>query len=184
MTADVIERAALKYGMPMSPLSLIDLIGPRTAFDGGRIVWQSFPQRMTPSPLLPAIVKRKIMGVVGGKGFYSYDQNGDKIGNQLTPEVEELVKRYETKSLFQADESTESCVTTISELFAAAMCWEAIAIQRDQVADADAINAAMRGGLAWNPGNDNQDVVAYLSAERLQELAEQYPSIKSIQSVS
>ena len=44
VSADRIEEAALRYGMPMSPLELIDWIGTRTMFDAGRVFWQSFPE--------------------------------------------------------------------------------------------------------------------------------------------
>ncbi|MEM9587475.1 MAG: 3-hydroxyacyl-CoA dehydrogenase family protein, partial [Planctomycetota bacterium] len=40
---DQLSAAAMAYGMPLSPLELIDWIGTRTAFDAGRGFWQAFP---------------------------------------------------------------------------------------------------------------------------------------------
>ena len=50
-SARVIEKVAKQYGMPISPLELIDWIAPRTAFDAGRAFWRSF---LIHSPSLPA----------------------------------------------------------------------------------------------------------------------------------
>ncbi len=52
ITAEQLERAAIAYGMPMSPLELIDWIGTRTMFDAGRAFWQAFPRRFDPAPML------------------------------------------------------------------------------------------------------------------------------------
>lgn len=92
-TAEQIERAALDLGMPISPLELVDVIGARTAFDGGRVYWQAFPSRMTTSPLLPRMVKSGRLGRHVGKGFYNYDANGDR-SQSIAPETAELASRY------------------------------------------------------------------------------------------
>lgn len=54
---EILHDAAMLFGMPMSPLKLIDTIGLRTAFDSGRVFWQSFPTRIDPASILPGMVK-------------------------------------------------------------------------------------------------------------------------------
>ncbi|SMP37930.1 3-hydroxyacyl-CoA dehydrogenase / enoyl-CoA hydratase / 3-hydroxybutyryl-CoA epimerase/3-hydroxyacyl-CoA dehydrogenase / enoyl-CoA hydratase / 3-hydroxybutyryl-CoA epimerase / enoyl-CoA isomerase [Neorhodopirellula lusitana] len=204
VSADIIEQAARRYGMPMSPLSLVDLIGPRTAFDGGRIVWQAFPQRMDPSPLLPAIVKRKIPGVSGGNGFFTYDSKGNRVGNALTAEVTELTQRYHRNSFPMENRSDTEIAERVAELFAAVMRLEAIAIERDGIADAPTIDAAMRGGLGWRSDekfpedidpnsidssgvwpneswSSNETPITCISEQRVTQLATEHPNIKSVQ---
>ncbi len=83
VTAERIERAALAYGMPMSPLELIDLIGIRTTFDAGRVFWQSFPTRVDPAPILPAMVKKKRFGRSVRAGFFDYE--ADQRSKGLSP---------------------------------------------------------------------------------------------------
>ena len=57
--ARAIRDAALEIGMPISPFELIDLIGVQTMFDAGRVYWQAFPDRFTPSPTIGRWIKRK-----------------------------------------------------------------------------------------------------------------------------
>ena len=92
VSADRIERAALEYGMPMSPLELIDWIGTRTMFDAGRVYWQSFPERINPSPMLSALIKNKRFGRACGIGLYDYDHG--LRSPQLSPVTLEYCERY------------------------------------------------------------------------------------------
>ena len=88
-----IESAAIEYGMPISPLELIDTIGARTMFDAGRVYWQAFPNRIDPSPLLAGLVKSKRMGKHLGAGLFAYEKNG-KRSDELAEESLALVDRY------------------------------------------------------------------------------------------
>lgn len=179
--AESIRRAAIDYGMPISPLELVDLIGTRTAFDGGRIVWSAFPGRMDPSPLLPALVKRKRAGVASNEGFYAYDSEGNRVGNDLAPTAMELAEKYRHDSFVNFPHCDEDRINLLTELFAAAIRLEAIAIERDGVADAETIDAAIKGGLGWNAHDGSKGPVDGLSPERVKELAAQFPKLKSIQ---
>lgn len=144
-TAAQLERAAETFGMPMSPLELIDWIGARTAFDAGRVFWQAFPQRMDPSPLLAAMVKRRPLGRSAGGGFYRY-AGGDREA-ELSPEALELCDRYAAKTRTFTDEE-------VLQLLAIPMWIEALCALRDGVVDGpEAIEIAMAGGLGFTrPG--------------------------------
>ncbi|WDQ16102.1 3-hydroxyacyl-CoA dehydrogenase family protein [Rhodopirellula sp. P2] len=182
LSATTIRAAALRYGMPMSPLELIDLIGPRTAFDGGRVVWQSFPHRMDPSPLLPAMVKRSLLGVAGGKGFYDYAEDGVRKGDELSAEVSELVDRYARDDFGAAEIGGD--VPLVADLFAAAMWREAQAIAATGVADEETIELAMSGGLGYVAPESNASWRGHMNAireQRLLPLADRFPKLKSLQ---
>lgn len=190
---EVIGQAAIEYGMPISPLELIDLIGPRTAFDGGRTVWQAFPFRMDPSPLLPALVKRKLAGVQSGLGFYSYHlASGSSLqpprdGRGITPEVRELIERYQHRDFCAGTSNDCEVKSVVLELFAATMHWEALAIVRDGVANHETVSMAMREGLAWRRDRNWQSQAtspeSVLSSETLRRIAKDYPHIRSVQPI-
>lgn len=179
VSAETIERAAIEYGMPMSPLSLVDLIGPRTAFDAGRVVWQAFPHRMDPSPLLPALVKRKLGGIASGCGFYQYNEDGNRRNEgsghpELSPIVAELIQQYRHDSFSPTSIDDSTMIPLVRDLFAATLEIESTAIVADGVADWATIDRAMRGGLDCVPRHPKSD-------QRAIELASRFPQIKSIQ---
>ncbi|KLU05279.1 Enoyl-CoA hydratase [Rhodopirellula islandica] len=182
VSAATIREAALRYGMPMSPFELIDLIGPRTAFDGGRVVWQSFPHRMDPSPLLPAMVKRSLLGVAGGKGFYNYAEDGVRAGDELSAEASELVDRYSRDDFGAAEINGD--ISLVADMFAAAMWREAQAIAETGVADDETIDLAMSGGLGYSTPDSNATWRGHMDAirdERLLPLADRFAKLKSLQ---
>lgn len=181
ISATTIEQAALVYGMPISPLELIDLIGPRTAFDGGRVVWSAFPTRMDPSPLLPAMVKAKLSGVSSGEGFYRYDSNGNRMSRSLSESATQLSQKYQHDDFanFPADPALQ--ISLVADLVAAVLRLEAMAIERDGVADAATITSAMRGGLRWEPPMQHDAPTTCLTSTHAAKLASEFPKLSSIQ---
>ena len=158
-TAEQIEAAAVRYGMPMSPLELIDWIGTPTAFDAGRAFWQAFPRRIDPAPLLPAMVKRKRWGRACGNGFYDY-LDGRRT-ESLAPEVEELRQRY-TRHPRTWDE------TDLLELLTIPMWIEAACLIADQVTDGvSSIDAAMSGGLGYAPAENWSDFFDRIGSDQM-----------------
>ncbi len=157
--AEQIRDAAVAFGMPLSPLELVDLIGIRTAFDGGRSYWQAFPRRMTTAPLLPALIKRGRLGRHAGGGFFDYpnDGGGEPI-DRVAPadETIELVRRYTRNG-------RSWTIDQIHHRLATTMWTEAACILHDGIVnDLERIDAAMSGGLGYRrePG---QSAVPFLS---------------------
>lgn len=64
----VIERCGWVGG----PCKIMDEIGIDTTFRVGRVLWQAFPDRVAPSPILVTLLKRGRLGRKCGSGFYSY----------------------------------------------------------------------------------------------------------------
>jgi 3-hydroxyacyl-CoA dehydrogenase/enoyl-CoA hydratase/3-hydroxybutyryl-CoA epimerase/3-hydroxyacyl-CoA dehydrogenase/enoyl-CoA hydratase/3-hydroxybutyryl-CoA epimerase/enoyl-CoA isomerase len=89
---DEIERAAKKFGMPMGPITLYDVVGLDTAFYAGRTMWEAFPDRISPSPILPALVKAGRLGQKSGAGFFSYKNT--KQRGQPDPELRRFIEPY------------------------------------------------------------------------------------------
>jgi len=96
-----IERAAKEFGMPMGPLVLYDVVGLDTAVYAGRLMWETFPERVVPSPILPALVKAGRLGQKSGRGFFSYENK--KKRPEPDPGLARFVDPYQrtAKSLTQ-----------------------------------------------------------------------------------
>lgn len=145
VSAERIELAALRYGMPMSPLELIDTIGMRTTFDAGRVYWQSFPHRIDPAAMLGRMIKRGRYGRVCGKGFYDYD--GEARSNSLAPETTALAESYHRDLPSMADDD-------LVDLLSIPMWIEAETLLGEgTVKSIDDFDTAMHGGLAYRPGS-------------------------------
>lgn len=159
VSGEQIERAALAYGMPMSPLELIDYIGTRTMFDAGRAFWQAFPDRLSPSPMLAGLIKRKRLGRTAGLGLYDYRDG--KRSSQLADETIELSKRYSRHE--QSFDEKE-----VVELLSIPMWIEAALARRDGITDQqEHFNLAMRGGLGYAPNANWLDFFDTLGSERI-----------------
>ncbi|MDX6330123.1 MAG: hypothetical protein QOI83_2506, partial [Streptomycetaceae bacterium] len=63
----VAEKAVEPLGLPMSPLVLLELVGPAIGLHVSETLNRAFPDRFTVSPNLAAVVK------AGKRGFYVYD---------------------------------------------------------------------------------------------------------------
>lgn len=141
-SAEQIEQVSREFGMPMSPLELIDWIGPRTAFDAGRVYWQAFPKRIDPAPILTGMVKSKKTGRGSGEGFYSYSASGER-SQELAPAAAEIIQRYSRHPRAWTPPEIRA------QLFLP-MLIEADLILADQVVTTTGeIETAMRGGLGF-----------------------------------
>ena len=136
-----IQDAATEFGMPMSPLELIDWIGVRTMFNAGRVFWQSYPKRIDPSPIVPALIKGKRTGRETGKGLYDYPPN--QRSENLAVETIEIIERYQKNALsLNADD--------VVLLLAVPMWIEAALAFRDGVGSSTTqLDMAMSGGLGY-----------------------------------
>ncbi len=88
---EVIERAAIEFGMAMGPLHLLDQIGLDTALRGGLVLFQAFSDRIAGSPLLVAMVKAGRLGWKSGGGFFSYVPAAAAFDQPLAPAAAEIL---------------------------------------------------------------------------------------------
>ncbi|MFV1967012.1 MAG: 3-hydroxyacyl-CoA dehydrogenase NAD-binding domain-containing protein [Pirellulaceae bacterium] len=85
-----LERVSRAFGMQMGPLEMYDMIGTDTSFYAGRTMWEAFRDRIVPSPVLPAMIKRGRLGQKSGLGFYSHASTPPV----LDPRVPDLLSIY------------------------------------------------------------------------------------------
>lgn len=141
----MLHAAALRFGMPMSPLELIDRIGIRTAFDSGRVFWRAFPKRIDPAPILPGMIKAGRLGAVAGGGFFDPARIDEKPGDShpVDPIAQAVIARY----------AREARVWDLDEVvvhLAAPMWIEAAEILADRVVrSTESIELGLRGGLGY-----------------------------------
>ena len=90
---DAIDAAAVKFGMPMGPIALEDLVGLDTATYAGQVMLKGYPDRAVPTPLLDDMVKAGRLGQKNGKGFRKYNAKGKA---EADPSVFEILDRHKT----------------------------------------------------------------------------------------
>ncbi|WP_445397005.1 3-hydroxyacyl-CoA dehydrogenase NAD-binding domain-containing protein [Streptomyces sp. LE64] len=83
---EVAERAVQPLGLPMSPLVLLELVGPAIGLHVSETLHRAFPDRFRVSPNLAAVVR------AGKRGFYAYDSGRP----ELDPEVAALLVQGDT----------------------------------------------------------------------------------------
>ncbi|XP_057486339.1 glyoxysomal fatty acid beta-oxidation multifunctional protein MFP-a-like [Actinidia eriantha] len=90
--ADVyqIDRAITKFGMPMGPFRLCDLVGFGVAVATGSQYVQNFPERTYKSMLIPLMQEDKRAGESTRKGFYVYN---DKRKANPDPEIKKYIQK-------------------------------------------------------------------------------------------
>ena len=73
-----IDKAALKFGMPMGPVRLLDEIGLDVAMHVAESMLQGYGKRMESPKLIEKMVAADRKGKKNRKGFYDFDESGEK----------------------------------------------------------------------------------------------------------
>jgi enoyl-CoA hydratase/3-hydroxyacyl-CoA dehydrogenase len=89
-TMEEIDEAMVKFGMPMGPFALWDMVGLDVAMHASQTLEDAFGTRMPVPDILKAVVEKKTYGQKTGMGFYDYSNKTTKIAN---PEVEKYLKK-------------------------------------------------------------------------------------------
>lgn len=87
-----IDKASLKFGMPIGPIALYDLVGLDTAFYAGKTMYEAYPDRFIASPIIPSLMKAGRLGRKNGLGFYSYKNKKQKA--EADPAAEAILSQY------------------------------------------------------------------------------------------
>jgi 3-hydroxyacyl-CoA dehydrogenase/enoyl-CoA hydratase/3-hydroxybutyryl-CoA epimerase/3-hydroxyacyl-CoA dehydrogenase/enoyl-CoA hydratase/3-hydroxybutyryl-CoA epimerase/enoyl-CoA isomerase len=67
-----IDKAAKKFGMPMGPITLQDVVGLDTSLYAGRVIDAAFSDRAVKTRIIGELVAADRLGQKSGAGFYSY----------------------------------------------------------------------------------------------------------------
>ncbi|WP_435006666.1 3-hydroxyacyl-CoA dehydrogenase NAD-binding domain-containing protein [Tundrisphaera lichenicola] len=89
---DAIDEAAIRFGMPMGPIALHDLIGIDTAAYAGKVMIESYPDRAVPTRLLVDMLKAGRLGQKSGSGFRKHQ--GKKVSSD--PDFDPILAKHRT----------------------------------------------------------------------------------------
>jgi 3-hydroxyacyl-CoA dehydrogenase/enoyl-CoA hydratase/3-hydroxybutyryl-CoA epimerase/3-hydroxyacyl-CoA dehydrogenase/enoyl-CoA hydratase/3-hydroxybutyryl-CoA epimerase/enoyl-CoA isomerase len=138
-----IDKASLKFGMPIGPIALYDLVGLDTAFYAGKTMYEAYPDRMLASPILPALMKAKRLGRKNGLGFYNYQNKKQKA--EVDPAAEAILGQYlKEKRALTPDQIT-------LRLFLPMLLEATRAIEEQVVADPRDVDLGLIYGLGFPP---------------------------------
>lgn len=90
-----IDQAITKFGMPMGPFRLCDLVGFGVGVATGKQFIDNFPERTYMSILLPLMMEDKRAGESTRKGFYVYN---DRRKASPDPEVKKYIEKARSMS--------------------------------------------------------------------------------------
>ena len=90
-----VDKVMEKFGWPMGPAYLLDVVGIDTGFHASSIMAKAFPDRMSFSDktILETMYNLKRFGQKNNLGFYEYefDKKGKQV-KKVNPEVYEIIK--------------------------------------------------------------------------------------------
>ncbi|MFV2067295.1 MAG: 3-hydroxyacyl-CoA dehydrogenase NAD-binding domain-containing protein, partial [Pirellulales bacterium] len=90
---DAIDLAATRFGMPMGPLLLLDVIGLDTVCRANDVLIEAYGDRVDPLPILADLVRQGRLGQKSGAGFRKYDA-GQSQGT-ADPGFQPIVERHQ-----------------------------------------------------------------------------------------
>ncbi len=129
---ELIDEAAVKFGMPMGPVELADVVGLDVCFSVASFLTQEFGGQI-PSRL-KQLVDKGFLGKKSGKGFYEY-KNG---------KVKKPVLTQATRDAHHINDITDRLILRLEN--------EAVACLREKVvAHADLLDAGMIFGTGFAP---------------------------------
>jgi 3-hydroxyacyl-CoA dehydrogenase len=138
-----IERTAKKFGMPMGPLQVYDMVGLDTAYYAGRVMYDAFPDRTVISPVVGALVKAGRKGQKSGAGFFSYAR--DRQRGEPDPKLDQIIQPYKRDATqFTTDQLT-------ARLFMPMLLEATRELQDGIVHDPRDIDLALIHGLGFPP---------------------------------
>jgi 3-hydroxyacyl-CoA dehydrogenase/enoyl-CoA hydratase/3-hydroxybutyryl-CoA epimerase len=92
MPAEIIDSAAVRFGMPMGPIELTDVVGLDISLHVGRVLSAAFHREIP--QILIKLVEQKKLGRKSGEGFYRWqDGKAQKNGTENAAIPEDLEDR-------------------------------------------------------------------------------------------
>ncbi len=102
---DDIDKVATKFGMPMGPITLSDLVGLDTAYYAGQVVSAAYADRAAPTLILGDLVKAGRLGNKSGAGFRKLNKKGKP---EADPDFAPFLERHrQDNRTFTLDEITD-----------------------------------------------------------------------------
>jgi 3-hydroxyacyl-CoA dehydrogenase/enoyl-CoA hydratase/3-hydroxybutyryl-CoA epimerase/enoyl-CoA isomerase len=102
VSMEAVDRAATRFGMPMGPMALTDLVGLQTACFAGKLLAHAYSDRAATSPILEEMLKASPGDGKSVLKFYTTD--GKRSRPQPNPAVEAIIARYKSGEKSMAED--------------------------------------------------------------------------------
>ncbi len=96
VSMDSIDRAATRFGMPMGPLALTDMVGLQTACFAGKVLAHAYPDRAATSPILQEMLKASPAGGSGPQVLKFWVSEGKRSRPQANPAALSIIAKHKT----------------------------------------------------------------------------------------
>ena len=139
---DRIDKVAAKWGMPVGPITLYDMVGLDTGLYAGEVLLAGYADRAVATPVLADLVKLGRFGKKVGKGFRMVDRKGKFVAD---PEVQPVIAKHVRQKSDLSDDD-------ISDRLFLCMALEAVRALEDKIARQPGdIDMAMILGVGFPP---------------------------------
>jgi 3-hydroxyacyl-CoA dehydrogenase len=145
-SASQIDEAMVKWGWPMGPFTLMDMLGLDVCVHVGDYLAEEYGPRMAPALLLPRLVEMGRLGEKSGAGFYGYGDQTDEPTRQLVGKIKA------EKTVTGSEFSPERLVYMLIN--------EAILCMQENVASVNDIDMAMIAGAGMTYGGERMGPLA------------------------
>jgi 3-hydroxyacyl-CoA dehydrogenase/enoyl-CoA hydratase/3-hydroxybutyryl-CoA epimerase/3-hydroxyacyl-CoA dehydrogenase/enoyl-CoA hydratase/3-hydroxybutyryl-CoA epimerase/enoyl-CoA isomerase len=102
---DQIDRVATRFGFPVGPIALHDMVGLDTAYYAGKVMTAAYSDRTVATPILGDLVKAGRLGKKSGAGFRQY--GGKKGAPAPDPAFAPFLEKYRGAGRTITDEEIE-----------------------------------------------------------------------------
>lgn len=101
-----IDKALERFGWPMGPAYLLDVVGMDTGKHAAGVMAEGFPDRMASESktVIDALFEADRYGQKNGKGFYQYEKDRKgKLQKQLDPSADQVIRSVQSAAQSFAD---------------------------------------------------------------------------------
>ena len=142
-TVEQVDRVAEQFGIVVGPLRILDEVGLDTALDVGRVLWQAYADRVTPSPVTIGLFKQGRLGRKSQAGFYKYTSTTPWADDATPdPEISEIITPWIREPRQVTDQE-------ITDRLTLALLGEAIYLLEQNATDAQTIELISLVGLGF-----------------------------------
>jgi 3-hydroxyacyl-CoA dehydrogenase len=145
-SAREIDDTMVKWGWPMGPFTLMDMLGLDVCVHVGDYLSEEYSGRMESALLMPRLVEMERLGEKSGAGFYGYGDQSDEPTLKLIDEIKG------EKGVVDSEFSPERLVYPLIN--------EAILCVQENVASVNDIDMAMIAGAGMTYGGERMGPLA------------------------
>ncbi len=143
-----IDKVMERFGWPMGPAYLLDVVGMDIALHAGEVMAEGFPDRMgdMSGGVIPLMVEHERLGQKNGKGFYAYEE--DRKGKPQKVQDDEALELVRQVAEDEQEFSDEAIIARMM----VPLCLEAVRCLEDGIVGSAAeADMALIYGIGFPP---------------------------------